>query len=164
MLHEALHPEGQGLVARRTIALLVVFLTRVSRWLLPWCPCNTFVLDTTPNVQSPLGRYQTMVEYRAGCRPLTAGSAASSPSEDAGRWHCLRGWDQRAKLAKLQHDHLTRDGNVSEQDESEGFSRFHMKIACVVIRPTFLWNPPQNLMPQISSNAIMPLPRAGTIC
>ena len=72
-------------------------------------------------MQSPLERYQTMVEYRAGRRPLTSGSAASFASEDAGRWHCLRGWDQRAKSAKLQRGHLTRDGISSDQAKSEGF-------------------------------------------
>jgi len=80
-----------------------------------------------------------MVEFRAGRRPPTAGSAASFPSEDAGRWHCLRGWDQRAKSAKLQRGRLTRDGILSDQGKPEGFfATSHENWQCRH-RPHVLW-------------------------
>lgn len=141
LLHETSHLEVTVLRHKWLNALFVVFLTRVSSCLLPLCPCSTTFLDATPNVQSPLERHQTMVEYRAGRRALTAGWAASSPSEDAGKWHCLRGWDQRAKSAKLQRVDLSRDGILSDQDNPEDCLQLHMKIACVVIGSTFLWIP-----------------------
>lgn len=141
MLHETSHREVTGLRHNWLNALFVVFLTRVSSCSLPVCPCSTTFPDATPNVQSPLERHQTMVEYRAGRRALSAGWAASSPSDDAGKWHCLRGWDQRAKSAKLQRVDHSRDGILSDQDNPEGCLQLHMKIERVVIGSTFLWIP-----------------------